>query len=37
MPVLVDGVLALTFDVPKFDVLLTATGENNSVVGIEAT
>jgi hypothetical protein len=36
MVVLFNGVFALTFDIPKLDVLLTATREDNSVVWVEA-
>lgn len=36
MVVLLNGVFALTFDIPKFDVLLAATREDNSVVWVEA-
>jgi hypothetical protein len=36
MVVLLNGVLALTFDIPKLDVLLAATRENDSVVWVEA-
>lgn len=36
MVVGVNGVLALSFDVPKLDVLLAAARENDSVVWVEA-
>ena len=36
MVVLLNGVLALAFDIPKLDVLLATTGEDDSVVWVEA-